>query len=51
MRLCSSYEKLKEDLQSIVNTPFVAAERRIEELLDPKKVTYMLMLESGGAYS
>ena len=24
---------------------------RIEELLDPTKVTYMLMSESGGAYS
>ena len=34
-----------------MNTPFVAAERWIEELLDPTKVTYMLMLESGGAYS
>ena len=29
----------------------VAAERWIKELLDPTKVTYMLMSESGSAYS
>ena len=33
------------------NLAVVAAERWIEELLDPTKVTHMLMSESGGAYS
>ena len=33
------------------NIAVVAAEKWIEELLDPTKVTYMLMSESGGAYS
>ena len=33
------------------NIDVVVAERWIEELLDPTKVTYMLMSESGGAYS
>ena len=33
------------------NLAVVAAEIWIEELLDPTKVTYMLMSESGGAYS
>ena len=33
------------------NLALVVAERWIEELLDPTKVTYMLMSESGGAHS
>ena len=33
------------------NLAVVAAERWIEELLDPTKVMYMMMSESGGAYS
>ena len=33
------------------NLDVVEPERWIEELLDPTKLTYMLMLESGGAYS
>ena len=42
----------KKDTTLILENPaIVAAERWIEELLDPTKVMYMLRLESGGAYS
>ena len=41
----------KETTPILENLAVVAAERWIEELLDPTKVMYMLMSESGGAYS
>ena len=41
----------KDTTHILENLAVVAAERWIEELLDPTKVTYMLMSESGGAYS
>ena len=42
----------KKDTTPILkNLAVVAAEIWIKELLDPTKVTYMLMSESGGAYS
>ena len=41
----------KDTTPILENLTVVTAEICIEELLDPTKVTYMLMLESGGAYS
>ena len=41
----------KDTTPILENLAVVAAEIWIKELLDPTKVTYMLMLESGGAYS
>ena len=41
----------KDTIPILENLAVVAAERWIEELLDPTKVTYMLMSESGGTYS
>ena len=41
----------KDTTPVLENLAVVAAERWIDELLDPTKVTYMLMSESGGAYS
>ena len=41
----------KDTTPILENLAVVAAERWIEELLDPTKVMYMLMSESGGAYS
>ena len=41
----------KDTTPIVENLAVVAAERWIEELLDTTKVTYMLMSESGGAYS
>ena len=39
----------KDTTPILENIAVVAAEIWIEELLDPMKVTHMLMLESGGA--
>ena len=41
----------KDTTPILENHAVVAAERCIKEFLDPTKVTYMLMSESGGAYS
>ena len=41
----------KDTTPILKNIAVVAAERWIEELLDPTKLTFMLMSESGGAYS
>ena len=41
----------KDTTPILENLAVVAADRWIEELLDPTKVMYMLMSESGGAYS
>ena len=41
----------KDIILILENFAVVASEIWIEELLDPPKVTYMLMSESGGAYS
>ena len=41
----------KDTTPILENLAVVAAERWIEELLDPTKIMYMLMLEYGGAYS
>ena len=41
----------KDTITILENLAVVAAERWIEELLDPTKVPYMLMSKYGGAYS
>ena len=40
----------KDTTPILENLAVVAAERWIEELLDPMKVTYILMSEYGGVY-